>query len=64
VRLDDTGAHILRLSYDPAPSLAAMRAAGLTQGYDRALETGLWPSEDVLPPQMRRQSEARDAIGP
>lgn len=64
VRLDDAGAHILRLSYDPAPSLAAMRAAGLTQGYDRALETGLWPSEDILPPQMRRQSEARDAVGP
>jgi predicted phosphodiesterase len=54
VRLDATGAHILRLAYDPAPSVAAMRRAGLTQGYDRALETGLWPSEDILPFEMRR----------
>ncbi len=31
-----------------------MRAAGgLTQGYDRALETGIWPSEDILPKEMR-----------
>ncbi|MAM60234.1 metallophosphoesterase [Maritimibacter sp. UBA3975] len=54
VRLDATGAHILRLSYDPTSTVAAMRRAGLTQGYDRALETGLWPSEEILPFEMRR----------
>jgi hypothetical protein len=38
-----------RLSYDHAGAAAAMRAAGLPEGYARALETGLWPSLDVLP---------------
>ena len=45
---------IHRLAYDHAGAAADMRAAGLTQGYDAALETGLWPSEDVLPPELRR----------
>lgn len=54
VRLDADGARILRLDYDPAPAVAAMAAAGLVQGYEKALETGLWPSEDVLPEAMRR----------
>ena len=30
-----------------------MRAAGLPAGYADALETGLWPSLDVLPPAER-----------
>jgi len=38
-----------RLAYDHAGAAAAMRAAGLAEGYARALETGLWPSLDVLP---------------
>lgn len=33
---------------------AAMVAAGLTQGYDAALLSGYWPSEEVLPPDLRR----------
>ena len=33
----------------------AMRSAGLTQGYDTALQTGNWPSEDVLPKELRRE---------
>ena len=41
------------LSYDVAGAVADMQAAGLTQGYDRALQTGYWPSEDVLPPDLR-----------
>ena len=49
---------LLRLAYDHAAAAADMRAAGLTQGYDRALETGWWPSEDVLPPALRRASAA------
>ncbi len=45
---------IHRLDYDYAAAQIAMRAAGLAQGYDTALATGLWPSEDTLPPEMRR----------
>ena len=48
------GPRIERLSYDHAGAAAAMRAAGLTQGYETALETGWWPSEDVLPQALRR----------
>ncbi|MBV7409702.1 metallophosphoesterase [Maritimibacter sp. DP1N21-5] len=55
VVLDGQGAHIRRLNYDPAPSVTAMRRAGLTQGYDRALLSGIWPSQEVLPLTMRRR---------
>ena len=40
---------ILPLEYDHAAAAAAMRAAGLPEGYAAGLETGLWPSCDVLP---------------
>lgn len=40
---------ILPLDYDHATAAAAMRAAGLPEGYAAGLETGLWPSSDVLP---------------
>lgn len=42
------------LDYDVDGAVADMRAAGLTQGYDRALCRGYWPSEDVLPRDLRR----------
>jgi len=42
-----------RLSYDHGAAAAAVRAAGLVEGYAAALETGLWPSLDVLPPAER-----------
>jgi hypothetical protein len=48
------GPRIERLSYDHAGAAKDMRAAGLTQGYDRALESGWWPSKDVLPQGLRR----------
>jgi len=38
-----------RLAYDHETAAAAMRAARLPEGYARALETGLWPSLDILP---------------
>lgn len=38
-----------RLGYDTATTVQKMRSAGLTGGYQRALENGLWPSLDVLP---------------
>lgn len=37
------------LAYDHAAAAAKMRRAGLPEGYAAALETGLWPSCDVLP---------------
>ncbi|MCB2065751.1 MAG: metallophosphoesterase family protein [Erythrobacter sp.] len=45
-----------RLAYDAAAARAAMEAAGLTQGYHAALTSGWWPSEEVLPGEMRRGS--------
>ncbi len=42
-----------RLGYDFAAAAAAMRKAGLSEGYARALETGLWPNLDVLPAHER-----------
>jgi predicted phosphodiesterase len=41
------------LDYPHAEAARAMRAARLPEGYAAALETGLWPSEDVLPPAER-----------
>jgi predicted phosphodiesterase len=37
------------LDYDHAGAAAAMRAAGLAEGYASALGSGVWPSWDVLP---------------
>lgn len=51
-------AEIHRLSYDYEAAVAAMCAKGLTQGYHTALQTGYWPSEDVLPPALRRSALA------
>ncbi|KRS14454.1 diadenosine tetraphosphatase [Roseovarius atlanticus] len=45
-----------KLDYDHAAARADMQAAGLTHGYDAALATGYWPSEDVLPASLRRSS--------
>lgn len=45
---------IHRLRYDAAGARDCMVAAGLTHGYHDALTTGVWPSQDVLPPEMRR----------
>ncbi|MDO9713864.1 metallophosphoesterase family protein [Paracraurococcus lichenis] len=41
------------LVYDHAAAAAAMRRAGLAEGYTDCLATGLWPSCDVLPPTER-----------
>jgi predicted phosphodiesterase len=37
------------LDYDHAAAAAAIRAADLPDDYADALETGLWPSDDVMP---------------
>jgi len=41
------------LDYDHVGAASAMEQTGLTQGYHSALLTGYWPSEDVLPPELR-----------
>lgn len=46
-------AEILPLAYDHSAAAAAMRAAGLPEGYAAALGSGVWPSCDVLPPAER-----------
>ena len=43
-----------RLHYDTATTAQKMHSAGLTGGYQRALENGLWPSLDVLPEAERK----------
>lgn len=52
--LTERGARIERLDYDVHGAMTAMQSAGLVQGYDQALKTGIWPSQDILPKQMRR----------
>lgn len=47
---------IERLSYNARPAISAMTRAGLTQGYQETLATGIWPSEDVLPTELRRSA--------
>jgi predicted phosphodiesterase/uncharacterized Fe-S cluster-containing radical SAM superfamily protein len=41
-------------SYDFEAAAAAMRAKNLPEGYAEALETGIWPSLDILPAADRR----------
>lgn len=55
-----SGGHVQfhALSYDHEGACQDMRAVGLTQGYDTALLSGYWPSEDVLPPDLRRSALA------
>lgn len=48
-----------RLSYDVAGAVADMERAGLPRAYSHALQSGYWPSEDVLPPGLRVPSLAR-----
>ena len=52
--LDGDGVRFRRLSYDHEAAASAMEAAGLVQGYQRTLRSGIWPSQDVLPPELRR----------
>lgn len=42
-----------RLSYDHDAAARDMRAANLPEGCASALTTGIWPSEDILPPALR-----------
>jgi len=46
------------LRYDAEEAAFAMERAGLTQGYDEALQSGYWPSEEILPKSMRHSPRA------
>lgn len=45
-----------RLAYDYKSAAADMRRNGFPDAYARALETGLWPSLDILPDEERRMT--------
>lgn len=51
----DGSPKIMSLDYNHAKAKDRMVSAGLTQGYDVALESGYWPSEDTLPASLRRR---------
>ncbi|UOA31594.1 hypothetical protein DSM110093_01364 [Sulfitobacter sp. DSM 110093] len=57
--LDGGAVTFHRLSYDVAGAVADMAKAGLPRAYADALQSGYWPSEDVLPPGLRVPSLAR-----
>ncbi len=52
--LEDGTIQFETLTYDVEAAVRDMTAAGLTQGYHTALQSGIWPSEDVLPTSLRR----------
>ena len=59
-----SGVRLERLDYDAEAAAGAMRAAGLTQGYEETLLTGWWPSEEILPPELRRAAVTDGALRP
>lgn len=56
LRADGISLEHRAFTYDHTRAASKMRARGLAEGYARALETGLWPSVDILPPPERAQS--------
>lgn len=56
--LSDGLVAVHRLGYDVQGASKRMCLQGLTQGYDAALTSGYWPSEDVLPAGLRRDVPA------
>ena len=52
------------LDHDHHGAARAMRAASLPEGYARALESGIWPSFDVLPPAEQAATGAALAPAP
>jgi len=51
--LGEDGVRFHTLDYDFEGAATAMEKAGLRQGYEVGLRTGFWPSEDVLPDELR-----------
>jgi predicted phosphodiesterase/uncharacterized Fe-S cluster-containing radical SAM superfamily protein len=57
-RPDGIAVEHVALAYDHAAAAAKMRRARLPEGYAAALETGIWPSLDVLPAAERLECGA------
>jgi len=55
---------LMPLLYDAGAVAADMRRAGLPDGYSDALESGLWPSCDILPPAELAERGRPLASGP
>jgi predicted phosphodiesterase len=58
VLLEEGAVQIRRLTYDVEGAGQDMMQAGLPQGYRDGLHRGYWPSEDILPAELRRPSLA------
>lgn len=52
--LHQGGVRFARLAYDHKTAKEEMESAGLTQGYEKTLASGWWPSEDALPTRFTR----------
>ena len=57
--LKDGNVAFHKLTYDVTGAVEDMQRAGLPPDYRRALNSGYWPSEDVLPPDLRRAASER-----
>ncbi len=55
VTVDSKGINNNYLNYDALAQAKEMQRVGLVQGYDQALLSGYWPSEDNLPVELRVQ---------
>ena len=55
--LDQAQLRFHELSYDAAQAASRMQKHGLTQGYHQSLLTGYWPSEDVVPRDLRGRAK-------
>ncbi|RDD63301.1 metallophosphoesterase family protein [Ferruginivarius sediminum] len=53
---DGLAVELHALTYDHAAAAARMREAGLPEGYEAALRTGIWPSWDILPDAERARA--------
>ncbi len=56
---DGIAIRTLPLAYDHCGAARAMRAGGLPEGYAAALERGIWPSFDILPPEEQAATGRR-----
>ena len=55
-RGDDVEVRHLPLHYDHAAAARAMQAAGLPADYAETMQSGIWPSFDVLPPEEQART--------
>lgn len=54
--LDEGNVTFHRLNYDAHAAAQKMTSAGLAQGYHKTLLSGIWPSEDTLPPELHHSA--------